>query len=298
MNNQKFICPNCKQIGQPNTKFCINCGTELVLSVVSQPNQPQMQQSVQQAQPQMQYQEQTQYQQNTQMNNYGQPNQNIMKNQPKPKNGFNYFKYIINAIIKPHSNFKENENKMDLKSVLILSSIVSGIMTLFKLLLTMFSSVRIVSTFSDNTTWVWENLKNIKYFKIIFSNFFAYVIFIFLIASVYYIASLIVKKEIKFSKLTKIAITAFIPVGLTLSILAPILSLISSYIGLVIYITGIIYSLIILLELINDEITFDKKDLKIYFHTICLTIVMSAIIIIFYLLMVKALALNVSSLLG
>jgi len=296
MNNQKFICPNCKQIGQPNTKFCMNCGTELVLSVVNQPNQPQMQQSVQQAQPQMQ--SQVQYQQNPQMNNYEQPNQNIMKNQPKPKNGFNYFKYIINAIIKPHSNFKENENKMDLKVVLILSSIVAGIMTLFKLLLTMFNSVRIISAFSDNTTWVWENLKNIKYFKILFSSFFTYIIIIFLIASVYYIASLIVKKEIKFSKLSKIAITAFIPVGLSLSILAPILSLISSYIGLLIYIIGIVYSLIILLELINDEITFDKKDLKIYFHTICLTIVIVAIIIVFYLLLIKTLALNVSSLLG
>lgn len=85
-------------------------------------------------------------------------------------------------------------------------------------------------------------------------------------------ASLVIKKESNFVKLLSATATAFIPVAIAVSLLSPLLSLINTYIGLVTIIVSFIYFIVILLELLNDQIVIENKNTRIYFHLVCLSI--------------------------
>ena len=136
----------------------------------------------------------------------------------------------------------------------------------------MITTVRVTSFWSDKVEWVWENLKNIEYFKVIGQNLLMYAGIIFAISGIYFLASLVIKKEAKFVKLLSATTTAFIPMAVAMSILSPLLSLINTYIGLVITIVGAVYFIVTLLELLNDQIVIENKNTRIYFHLTCLSI--------------------------
>ena len=167
-------------------------------------------------------------------------------------------------------------------------------MTIINLISTVISVVHIskyVYGSGYKYTWQWSNLKNIKWFSVIFKNFLIYAGAIVGIAAIFYIASLIIKKEIKFIKSLSISATCAIPMIAGSMILSPIASKIWTPLGIIFAMSGIIYSFLIFYELINDEIKLEK-DTKIYFNLACFI----TILIIGYFILSKVLLGSISSL--
>lgn len=253
INNSNIICQNCGTSNMSNTKFCVTCGNQLLSMPLNQPINNNM--------PNQQYVVQNNVQQN-------------IPNQVK-STGMNYFKYILNVVIKPFDTFKKEESNLSsFKNSGILAGIVIVALTILNLISTMIASVRITSYWTDEVEWVWENLKNIEYFKVIGQDLLTYAGIIFAISGIYFLASLVIKKDAKFVKLLSATVTAFIPLAIAMSILSPLLSLIYSYLGLIIKVIGCVYFIIILLELLNDQIVIENKNTRIYFHLVCLSILL------------------------
>lgn len=272
-NDINIFCQNCGVSNMPNTKFCVGCGNPIQNSTLNagvENNQINTQMNPQTIEPQMNtINQQIGNQINTQ------PVYNSNSIAQVKKGNFNYFKYIINAILKPFDSFKKEEtNLSSFKNSGILVTIIVVALIILNLISTMITSVRVTSFWSDEVEWVWENLKNIEYFKVIGQNLLMYAGIIFAISGVYYLASLVIKRDAKFVKLLSATITAYIPLAVATSILSPLLSLISSYVGIVVTIVGFVYFITILLELLNDQIVIENKNTRIYFHLVCLSILL------------------------
>ena len=154
--------------------------------------------------------------------------------------------------------------------------------TIVYLITTMYNSVRVSSYFSDEVEWVWENLKDLNYIKLIGQNLLVCAIGIFVLSGIYFLANLIIKKDVKFSKFLAIVSTTIIPVAIASLIISPLISMIFAELGIVVNIIGVIYSLIMLLGLIDNVVGLDNKDIKIYYHTACLSTFVIIILVILY----------------
>lgn len=186
---------------------------------------------------------------------------------------FDLFGYIKDVILKPYEYFKKHEKQLENKNnVLILFIFVVGSLVLLSLISSMISSVKVTSLFTNETTWVWQNLKNVEYFKLFIQNALVYTSILLLISGVYYLAALILKKSVNFIKIVSVVTTAMLPTIISLFVLFQILSLFSFVIGLIVALIGVIYSIVIMVELMNDIIYIDNKDIKIYFQVICWSI--------------------------
>lgn len=215
----------------------------------------------------------------------------------KKEKELNYIDYLKDVIIKPFDKFKKEENKLkDIKNVGILGLIVVGILTFLKLISTMINVARVTSLFGGKTSWIFDNIKHINYFKTIFENFMIYALIIGAIAGIYYLASLVIKKEIDFSRVLAVAITSFIPIGITSSILATVMSIINLYLAIAVVIIGFIYSLLILIELMNDLVPIENNTTKIYFHLVSLSILFIVVMFIYKIIISSALN-NITSIL-
>ena len=191
----------------------------------------------------------------------------------------NYLLYIINVLIKPFKSFKKEEQKLnDSKTSFILALIVSGGMTIINLIKTIFTTVRVKSfSFTEGyvSTWQWDNLKNIKWVEVIGKNFLIYLCILFAIAIVFYLGSLIIKKQLNFMKILSIASTAVLPAIICGMIISPLAGKVWSPLSIIFMVAGGVYSLLILYELVNDDLKLDG-DIKIYFNLICLSILVVA----------------------
>jgi len=272
--NSNIVCPQCGMTNASNTKFCIKCGTRLQPDAMEVPQVAtvEVEQNVTPVTPQ-----ETFNNVNSQFNNVQQPIYNNVstnvQSAPAVTGKFNFLQYIIGAVLKPFDKFKkEEENLGSFKNVGILSLIVVGFMTIIGLITTMINTVRVTSFWTDEVEWVWENLKEIEYFKVIGQSLLIYAGVLLAISGIYFLASLVIKKEAKFPKLLGATVTAFIPFAIATSILSPLLSLIYSPLGICITIVGFIYTLVILLELMNELIKIENKNTRIYFHLTCLSI--------------------------
>mgnify|MGYP004512498907 FL=1 len=300
-----MICPKCGTNNNDTSNFCIKCGSDLktlntqnttpnnIDSSINLANQNLNQQSPVNQSVNNNITGQSPYINNQTINNTV-PNHAI-KNSQVSFAIFNYLMYFGNVLLKPFKTYKEKESKLsDTKTSIILSLIITVIMTIINLISTVISVVHIskyVYGSGYKYTWQWSNLKNIKWFSVIFKNFLIYAGAIVGIAAIFYIASLIIKKEIKFIKSLSISATCAIPMIAGSMILSPIASKIWTPLGIIFAMSGIIYSFLIFYELINDEIKLEK-DTKIYFNLACFI----TILIIGYFILSKVLLGSISSL--
>lgn len=298
-----MICPNCGTMNGENSKFCIKCGSNLVNNVSNQNNismnntsdQLQTQtvgnsfsnvnnQNVQQASETV-FNSQTMTQDFINNSNINNNNNGINNNTINTTNNIgsstkiafaNYFYILLAVILKPFTAFKEELTKFnEFKNSAMLALIVSGVATLITLFKTMLNVVRVTSLWSSEVKWVWKNLKNVQYFKVIGTNFLIYIGIIVAIAGIYYLASLIIKKQVDFSRLLGIASASIVPIVLCSLVLSPILTMIHATLGTGISIVGGIYTLILVYETINNEIMLEGNT-KFYFNLICLSILIIA----------------------
>lgn len=188
----------------------------------------------------------------------------------------NFMMFIIAILIKPFTSFKEEENKLEnFKNSAILSLIMVGIMTVIKLLSSMLSVVRVADyAWGKGMTYSWkfENLKNLNYLNVIGKNALIYACIIFIIGLLFFLAGLVIKRDLSFPKSLAISAVSIIPAVLGIMILSPLLSLIYAPLGIIISVIGVIYTVIILYELTSDEYMLEENN-KIYFYLICFSII-------------------------
>lgn len=284
-------CPNCGTFNNEGFKFCIKCGnsletttpnvvepitTEEVLneqSVEVAPTQSVEATPAPVQQPMNTYQQSVQPQQSF--------NTSTVSAVPTDNSPLNYLKYVLGLLLKPFETYKSEEGKLsNVKNSLILSGIVAGAMMLINLLTAMISSVFVktmdCSTFKYKTEFNIEGLKNLDYLELIGKNLLIYICIIAAIAVVYYLASLVAKKSINFMKTLSISASSIIPYVIMGMVVSPILGKIWALLSIVATIVGAVYSIIIFVLLISDNIKFDKKDLSAYFHLACMTILGTA----------------------
>ena len=266
-----MICENCGTENSSEYSFCMKCGHELKpnqnkevenLEIIEENNKPN--QVIE-----------TPTQENQNINNQNNQNQ---PNNLKQNNNISYVKYVIDFIKQPFKTFKENEsNLIDKKTSLIFSGIVAVVMMVITLLkamiMSVFSKTYDFSSLSTKTVIDFSRLENLDYVSLIFKNLIIYVAIIAIIALVYYIVSLVMKKNTDYFKMLVLTSTSIIPFIISGMLLAPILGIIWSLLGVVATIIGAVYSLLIFINLIDDEFKLESIDKKIYFHLICLSII-------------------------
>ena len=259
-----MTCLKCGASNIDGSSFCIKCGANLKeLSVDNAPLQNDQQINMVQ-EPQMINQPQMYNQQMV---------QSTMNNLNSNGVTLNYLMYIIMILVKPFKNFKDEESKLNnTKTSFILTLILTGFMTIINMLKTIYATVRVrnyIWSEGYNYVWKWDNLKNIKWIELIGKNFLIYFCAILVITIVFYMGSLIVKKQLSFVKSLSIATTSLVPAVLSVMVISPLLGKIWAPLNIVFTIFGGVYSLIILYELVNDELKLDG-DIKIYFNLVCL----------------------------
>ena len=272
-------CNNCGASNIAGSKFCFKCGTPFATtnSVNPGPEAPVMEKTVAAPVPEVApMPAQTVVQAPVQPQPVVQPVEPSYKvNSPT----LNFIMYILLVITKPFSNFKDNDKNFESpKNSFILAGIITVVAVLVNLIKTIFSVVRVKTySFTDGTktVWQWENLKQIKYFDVIERNFLIYLGIILCIGIVFFIASLIIKKEVKFTKAIAISATALIPWIVGAMIVAPLSGLLWAPIEIILHYSTLVYALLILYELINDEIKLDGNN-KLYFNLACFAVIIIA----------------------
>ncbi len=272
-------CPNCGAENIDGSSFCIKCGTRLGgVEQSSTPAVPINEQSSVPTQPSQNIQQPVQVAQPTQST--VQPTMQMSaQTVPVTTNtatiSLNYLMYMVAILLKPLKCFKEEENKLnDTKTSIILSVIIAAIMTIVNMIKTIITTVRVTDyswTSGLTTTWKWENLKNIKWVELIGKNFLIYAVIIVALALVFYLGSLIIKKQTNFIKMLSISATSLIPMVVGVMILAPIGSLVWAPLSVIFMVVGSAYTLLIFYELINNELKLDG-DIKIYFNLVCFSV--------------------------
>lgn len=298
-----MTCTKCGTNNIDGSSFCIKCGSNLNVlqeteSVNEVPVQTEQNNNFQQQSIEQPINGQQPYYDQSQQNNQQQPvqqpingqqpyynqsqnnyNQSVIATNANT-NPLNYLMFIVAILLKPFKSFKEEETKLDnSKTSFVFALIVIGIMTVVNLINTIFSKVHVASfSWSSGNTysWKWENLKEIKWLEVIGKNFLIYACIIFLIVIVFYLGSLIVKKPLSFIKSLSISTISVIPFAVCVMILSPLLGMIWSPLSIVFIVVGVIYSLIILYELMNEKLGLEG-DKKIYFNLVCLIVLTFAV---------------------
>ncbi len=252
-----MICPNCGGENTEGSIFCVKCGINL--------KETTTQDEIKTTEPN---------QKKEQLNNQS---TNQQKFEEVKKTAVHYFKYAKDVLLNPYKTFKEKETELtETKNALIFSGILAVVMMLITLLTAMITSIFVkelsAKTFELHTVVKFSNLGDLNYLVLIGRNLLIYAGIIAAIAGVYYIVSLIFKKESKFTKLLSISATSIIPFIALGMILSPILSLIWTPLSIIAKVGGLVYSILVFMSLIKEELSFETKDLEIKFHLICLTI--------------------------
>lgn len=326
-------CPKCGSQNILGSTFCIKCGANLKENIVEPQQQIYEQsnnniqnseyinlnteQSIYSNQPVEQHlnQNQQSYSQTEINQTNTQPYQQVLVNKQDQSvstqkinsinvdnRPLNYLMYIIAVLLKPVKCFKEEENKFNnAKTSIIFSSIVAIGIMLINLIKTMISTVFTKSfdykTFKMKTAVDFSNLKDLNYLDLIGKQLLIYAGIILAIALVYYLASLVVKKQVSFTKMLAISATAVIPFTVLSMVVSPLLGKIWAPLSVVALVIGIVYSLLIFITLINKDITFENGDSRIYFNLICLSILGSAGYYVYMKLLMSGLGSKVSDLL-
>lgn len=187
-----------------------------------------------------------------------------------------YLMYIFDFIKKPIKTFKNIDKKLyTTKNTIIFTCITAFLMMFINLIKAMLSVMYVKQyvNFEYKTVCTLKYLGSLNYLSLIFKNFFIYILVILCIALVYYIVSLLFKKSTNYVRMTAITSASIMPYIVIGMILSPLLGLIYSPLGMIVLCIGVIYSILIFINLINDEVKFNDTDSKIYYHLVCLVVI-------------------------
>ncbi len=184
----------------------------------------------------------------------------------------------INSLIKPGTTMVEEGNKyrdnfvaakvtlfITLIAVVvnIVSSIVSGC----------FSTGYSLVNGASYTSFDPNNLMNVNWLGVIVSGVMMSGISIAIISGVYYASSFIKSKGIAFGRYLMVANIAFIPFIAGITILFPLGSIISGFIGLSLLGVSLIYSIVSFISGINNLLSIDSVNKNIIYNVINLGLI-------------------------
>ena len=185
--------------------------------------------------------------------------------------------FILAAAMKPLTAIKGKlEEYSDVKKCGILVGVVALGRMLINLLSSMISVVFVkqYNLFKGTTSLevTFDNLGSLNYFDLIVKQFVYFVIVVAAVAGIYYVVSMIMKKNTNYFKLATITAVSFVPM-FAAGLLATIIAYIFAELSYFIVFAALVYSVITFIYSINQEIKFDDKNFMVYFQTICLTII-------------------------
>lgn len=235
-------CKECKTENKETAKFCVNCGTELK----------------------------------------GRSTKKVETKTVEEKSKNEYVGMLIASLedlkgflLKPLESLK-NKNTEDIKSTFVNGIIICFVMMLINLFKTMINSVRVTEfdwLKGSVEVWRWENLKDLNYFSLIFKNFFIYALIILAIAFVFYVGTLIIKKQVKYQKLVSITLISVIPFILGDMIVVDLAGLIFNQLGAIVAIISSVYSISLFTTLMNDELKLVGYQ-RLLFNVICFSVIL------------------------
>ena len=194
--------------------------------------------------------------------------------------------FIISALTKPTSTFKENLSGFSsFKKAWQLPLITTGLFTILSVVNTIIAKVYTPAHKSFfgkqiDASWNWKKLEKFDWFQTIFSQIIAYLVPVLAITAIYYIISLIFKKKSNYFRLLTIAAVSSIPAILTTYVLMPLGAMISPNLGFIIMFAGFAYSSILVYEGFNQDIDY-QNDQRIFANTIVIITIYALAIILF-----------------
>ena len=192
----------------------------------------------------------------------------------------NCITFIIAAALKPVTAIKSKiKDYSDVKSAGILVLFISVAEMIVNLLGTMIKVIFVkkVNYFSGDTKFevTFDNLKDLNYFDLIVKELLFTIVVIAAIAGIYYIVAMIMKKNANYFRLAAITAISFVPV-FAVSFVGIIIAYIYAPLAAFLVFAAFVYSMFTFVNAVNDEVEFKDADFKIYFHTICLTVMFIA----------------------
>lgn len=278
-----MICKICGKENENNSKFCIYCGGSLadntpvvepIQNVPVQPVEPTVQP----------------VQEPVMVPPVANPVQTVSPVKKESSFVKDYFSKLKNYLLKPLDSINEED---DIKTVGIFGGIFVVLMVVVNLLMTMISSLKQTSydfwTGKTTTSFNFENLGDLDYVSLIFKNLLIYAVVILAVAGIFYIGTLIIKKEVKLPKLLNIVFVTVIPYFLGSVVAGSILGLIYSPLATIVNIVAIIYSICIFAYLTNKTVQLDGMKCVLY-NSACY----ATIILITYFVIVKFITSTIS----
>lgn len=272
-------CNNCGNMNNPDSKFCVKCGQPL--STITDLNQNVQPQNVMPEQPvssNITSQNETSINNTSFTSSSAVPvSSNAQSSSGTTTGSLDYLSYAIAFMIKPFQAYKEEEGKIsDTKSSFIFAGIVATAMMIINFIITLISAVFVKkldsATFKLKTTFSLDGLKDLDYVGLIFKNLIIYAVIILVIAAIYYIASLIIKKQISFGKFLSATASSMIPFAVISMFLSNILGKIWMPLSIIAFCVGAFYSLASFFILTNEILGLEDNDLKIKLHAICMSV--------------------------
>lgn len=285
-------CPNCGKDVKEGAKFCVGCGTSLVDKETKKV-------------------EKTNSEKTDEVKEKVATKVNEVKVAAKKAADSDFMKvvlsslmFLLNILLKPVKSLKEKiefyskpQNGFILAGVVALATmiirvIVSFVMALIKKQCTS-------SLFGSGTCLtVGEKLKAIDWMGITLKHLLIILIVMFAIAGIYYVAGLIAKKTTNFMKILTITAVSLVPACVASYLLVPIFGWINVHFGVVVAIIGFVYSLVIFFTSIKDEFKFKDADMAIYFHLICVSVIIIIAYFVGYNILVNTVTDSVTNGLG
>ena len=177
------------------------------------------------------------------------------------------FKFLGNAFIKPVASLKDCKFN-DFKNVGILACIVILIGALVASLVTAISIGFDMIEFGD-------------FIKMFFTDLLLVAGFIFGVSGIYYLVTIVCKKQADFVKLLTVSTVASMPVVLGANILAPAFAQMNLYVGLFLGFALIGYGFVILYEGFNQALKIEE-DSKFKINAIAMVIIFAVGALVFY----------------
>lgn len=178
-----------------------------------------------------------------------------------------YLKAILNVVTKPDKFLKEEKNLGETKRALIYAAITSGAMMIVNLFMTMLLAPIQQNYWTGKTQYVIGALKELNYLKLIFLNTLIYGAVIFALAGIVYLVGLIFNKKTSYMRLLSITSLCVIPYAAASLVIAPIFMEFSYFFGILFTLVGIVYSVVLFVNSINNELKLEG-DKKVFVNAI------------------------------
>jgi len=226
-----MICKECNTKNKENYKFCVNCGKEFK-SVKKELKESKV--------------------------------------DSKKALFISVLKDLKEYLLKPLDALN-NKSKYDIKELAIVGSVICFTMVIINLIKKMILTVRVTEfDWLKGSVYVWrfDKLKDLDYFTLIFKNFFLYVAIILALAFIFYLGTLIIKKEVRYEKIVLISFISIIPFILGNMIVSSLVGLMFAKIGVLVSIVCLVYTIALFIMLINEEVKL-KGYKKLIFNVMC-----------------------------